>query len=56
MHHANARAPEPEATTAESIAAFWQRVAGIDIARCPHCKRGTLRLIASLAPQPHPPP
>jgi len=52
----HAPAPEREAPTAESIAAFWQRVAGIDIARCPHCGQGTLRFIASLAPQPHPPP
>lgn len=40
----------------ESIAAFWQRVAGIDIARCTHCGLGTLRLLATLAPQPRPPP
>ena len=53
----HAPAPEREATAAaESIAAFWQRVAGIDIGRCPNCQHGTLRLIASLAPQPHPPP
>jgi hypothetical protein len=26
------------------------------ITRCPHCHRGTLRLLAVLAPQPHPPP
>ncbi|MGH8700143.1 MAG: IS91 family transposase [Burkholderiales bacterium] len=52
----HAPAAEHEATTAESIAAFWQRVAGIDIARCPHCGQGTLRFIASLVPQPHPPP
>ena len=51
----HAPAPEREAA-AESIATFWQRVAGIDIGRCPNCPRGTLRFIASLAPQPHPPP
>ena len=50
----NASAPEP--TPAESIATFWQRVAGVDIARCPSCERGVLRVIASLAPQTHPPP
>ena len=51
-------APEPAPTpaTRESIAAFWQRVAGLDIGRCPRCERGMLRVIASLAPQPHPPP
>ena len=52
----HASAPERETTPAESIAAFWQRIAGIDIGRCPNCQHGTLRLIASLAPQPHPPP
>ena len=50
--------PEPVriGCAAESIAAFWQRVAGIDIARCTHCGLGTLRLLATLAPQPRPPP
>ncbi len=50
--------PEPirDCCAAESIAAFWQRVAGIDIARCTHCGLGTLRLLATLAPQPRPPP
>jgi hypothetical protein len=50
--------PEPvrEATVAESAAAFWQRVAGVDIERCTHCGLGTLRLLATLPPQPHPPP
>jgi hypothetical protein len=50
--------PEPvrESTAPESIAAFWQRVAGIDITRCTHCGLGTLRVVAVLAPQPHPPP
>ena len=53
----HAPAPEREPpTTAESVAAFWQRVAGVDIARCSHCGEGTLRLIASLPPQTHPPP
>jgi hypothetical protein len=50
--------PEPvrACAAAESIAAFWQRVAGIDIARCTHCGSGTLRIVATLAPQPRPPP
>jgi len=50
--------PEPmrDCSAAESIAAFWQRVAGIDIERCTHCGLGTLRLLATLAPQPRPPP
>ncbi len=52
----HAPAPEHEATAAESIAAFWQRVASIDIACCSHCGEGTLRFIASLPPQTHSPP
>ena len=51
---------EPElvhnCSAAESIAAFWQRVAGIDIEHCTHCGLGILRLVATLAPQPRPPP
>src|SRR6266571_658114 len=44
------KAPAPVQPTAapESVPAFWQRVAGIDIERCPHCQRGTLRLVAIL--------
>jgi len=40
----------------ESIAAFWQRVASLDISRCTHCGLGTLRLLATLCPQPRSPP
>jgi len=43
-------------TPPESVAAFWQRVASIDIAHCTHCGLGTLRFIATIAPQTHPPP
>jgi Putative transposase/Transposase zinc-binding domain len=52
------QAPVPANTPAppESVAAFWQRIAGLDITRCPHCHHGTLRFLAVLAPQPHPPP
>ncbi|TAK52359.1 MAG: IS91 family transposase [Betaproteobacteria bacterium] len=49
-------APVPTPESCESIAAFWQRIAGLDIERCPRCHRGTLRLVATLAPQTHPPP
>lgn len=52
----NAPAPASTAPPAESVAAFWQRIAGIDIERCPFCRHGTLRVVARLAPQPHPPP
>lgn len=40
----------------ESVAAFWRRITGIDIARCPHCHSGTLRVVATLPPPPRPPP
>ena len=43
-------------TPAESVATFWQRIAGLDIQRCLHCQLGTLRFLATLPPQPHPPP
>ena len=52
----HAPAPTPAPAPAESVTAFWQRIAGIDIERCPHCRRGTLRLVATLAPRTHPPP
>ena len=52
----DAPAPAPERTAPESVAAFWQRVADIDIARCPNCLRGTLRVVGVLLPQPHRPP
>jgi len=40
----------------EPVAAFWQRLASIDIEACPHCASGRLRVLATIAPQPHPPP
>jgi len=52
----NAPAPPTQSSAPESVAAFWQRVTGLDIARCPHCHRGTLRVVAVLAPHPHRPP
>ncbi len=51
-----APAPAPAPELVESVAAFWQRIRQVDIARCPHCGIGTLRSVAVLAPQPHPPP
>ncbi|OFW25214.1 MAG: hypothetical protein A3H97_01965 [Acidobacteria bacterium RIFCSPLOWO2_02_FULL_65_29] len=50
--------PAAPSTTAptESVLAFWQRIARIDLQRCPRCNLGTLRVVAVLAPQPHPPP
>jgi hypothetical protein len=51
-----APAPAPQAPAPESVAEFWQRIAGLDSERCPHCRLGSLRLVSRLAPQPHPPP
>ena len=48
--------PVRDGCAPESIASFWQRVAGIDIERCTHCGLGTLRPLATLVPQPRPPP
>lgn len=51
-----AAAPASTAAPTESVIAFWQRIAHLDIQRCPQCRLGTLRVVAVLAPQPHPPP
>ncbi len=51
----NMPTPAPTLAAPESVAAFWQRVAAIDISRCPHCNLGTFRLLALIAPQSHPP-
>ena len=48
--------PAPTPTAAESVSAFWQRVASIDIERCPRCHLGRLCLVTILAPHTHPPP
>lgn len=32
--------------TPETMMAFWQRIIGMDISRCPQCGLGTLRLVA----------
>jgi hypothetical protein len=61
--HARARAaldarpsPAHETTAPESARAFWERVAGVNIERCPRCEHGTLRLVATLAPRTNLPP
>ncbi len=50
------QAPAQTAPAPESVRAFWQRVAGLDITRCTHCGLGRLRFLATLAPQPRAPP
>jgi len=47
--------PDPK-PAAESLQAFWQRVAGIDIERCPLCQVGKLRTVQLLAPRSQAPP
>ena len=44
----------PQTPAAESIAAFWLRVAHVDIHRCPQCGLGTLHVI-SVLPRQRPP-
>jgi hypothetical protein len=43
--------PAPAPIPLESVAAFCQRLLGIDIHRCPTCRIGSLHLIGTLAPQ-----
>lgn len=46
----------PPICPSESLRAFWQRVAGLDIERCQSCRIGTLRLVALLPALTHAPP
>ena len=43
-------APEPAKAVIETVDAFLQRVAQIDITRCPHCATGVMRVIDTIAP------
>jgi hypothetical protein len=43
--------PPPQAAVIESVAEFMQRVAHIEHARCPHCRIGQFRVVATLLPQ-----
>jgi hypothetical protein len=40
--------PAPPPSRPESVAAFWLRVAKLDIHQCPHCHAGRMLLIGSL--------
>lgn len=44
-------APRPDQAIVESVQAFMQRVAHIDIGRCPCCKGGRLRVVGVMAPK-----
>jgi Putative transposase/Transposase zinc-binding domain len=63
LHHARAAlqlpAPETRAVRPQSVPAFWLRIAQRDIECCVHCRRGHMRVVCSIAPQPYaqaPPP
>jgi Putative transposase/Transposase zinc-binding domain len=53
-----AQPPAPATLPTESVQALMLRLTGIDIARCPVCQQGRLRLIEILRPMPdtYPPP
>ena len=42
----------PPQPAGESTRELMLRIAGFDIAQCPHCKKGTLRFVGTLSPQP----
>jgi hypothetical protein len=42
-------APTPQPPEPESVAAFWLRVASLDIHQCPHCKAGRMIVIGSIS-------
>jgi hypothetical protein len=46
--------PAPDAATIETVAAFMQRVARIDIGRCACCQAGRLRIVGTLMPRREP--
>jgi len=51
--------PAPAPKHSESLAAFWLRIANVDIEDCVHCHRGRMRIVDSIAapsPRPHSPP
>lgn len=43
--------PVPDQAVVEDVAAFMQRVAGIDIGRCPCCREGRMVIIGSIVPR-----
>ena len=43
--------PPPQAAVIESVAEFMQRVAHIEHTRCPHCRIGQFRVVATLLPR-----
>jgi Putative transposase/Transposase zinc-binding domain len=43
--------PEPDQAVIETVAAFMQRVAQVDITHCPHCASGVMQVIEAIAPK-----
>lgn len=43
--------PQPDTAVIETVEAFMQRVAHIDIARCTCCEQGRLHVVAAIAPR-----
>ena len=43
--------PPPQPTVVESVAEFLRRVARIEYERCPHCRIGQFRLVATIRPE-----
>lgn len=42
--------PAPQPEVIESVQAFMQRVAQVDLMRCPHCVSGMMCVMAAIAP------
>lgn len=47
------KARAPDAAMIESVQAFMQRVAGIDLGRCPCCDHGTMQVVGVILPGRH---
>jgi len=43
-------APQPDPVVVESVAAFMERVAGIEWMNCPYCREGQFRVVEPLPP------
>lgn len=48
--------PAPEPAVVETVAAFFKRVTGQELACCPHCGCATMQLVQAIAPCRHHPP
>jgi putative transposase/transposase-like zinc-binding protein len=48
----HAPTPAPTPREPESVAAFWLRIADLDITRCARCQTGRMHIVVALAPPP----